>query len=65
MTDTPAPDRHLEFTRTSPGERRLELHLVIGNDDTAVVWFRWSLDDLEAGDVQVFLDFDDEDLITR
>lgn len=58
-------DRYLEFNRTYPGAWRLTPHVVVGNAERAVVWFRWSLDDEESGDAQVFLDFDDAGLITR
>ncbi|KRF18009.1 hypothetical protein ASG90_05115 [Nocardioides sp. Soil797] len=58
-------ERYLEFNRTYPGEWQLTPYVVIGNPSSAVVWFRWSMDDAESGDAQVFLEFDEAGLITR
>lgn len=58
-------DRYLEFNRTYPGEWELRPHVVIGDAERAVAWFRWSLDESETGDAQAFFEFDDAGLISR
>jgi len=44
------------FNETYPGEWQLSPKVVIGDAQRAVVWFAWRLND-EAGDAQVFFDF--------
>ncbi len=51
------------FNETYPGDWHLRPKVVIGDDERAVVWFAWRLDD-DAGDAQVFFEFDVEGLIT-
>jgi ketosteroid isomerase-like protein len=55
---------YLTFNQTYPGEWHLTPHVVIGDDSRAVAWFAWRMGD-DAGDAQVFLDFDAEGLVTR
>jgi ketosteroid isomerase-like protein len=53
-----------EFNVTYPGEWHLEPQVVIGDAERAVAWFAWRVGD-DGGDAQVFLEFDDDGLITR
>jgi ketosteroid isomerase-like protein len=57
-----------EFNETYPGEWHLTPKVVIGGPERAVVWFTWTFyrdGSSEAGDAQVFLEFDGDGLITR
>ncbi|MER7608609.1 nuclear transport factor 2 family protein [Nocardioides sp. NPDC127503] len=47
----------LEFNQTYPGEWHLTPKVVIADDERAVVWFDWRMDD-EAGESQTFLEID-------
>ena len=52
-----------EFNAAYPGEWHLQPKVVIGDASRAVAWFDWRLGDA-SGDAQVFLEFDDDGLIT-
>ncbi len=57
-----------EFNETYPGEWHLSPHVVIGNADRAVVWFRWRVQrdgETESGDAQAFFEFDGEGLVSK
>jgi len=63
-------DSYREFNETYPGDWHLQPKVVIGDGVRAVVWFDWRLRAEESGadetgDAQVFLEFDDNGLITR
>lgn len=58
-------EAYREFNATYPGEWHLTPKVVIGDGVRAVVWFDWRVGDEEGGDAQVFLEFDDDGLITQ
>lgn len=58
-------DRFVRFNREYPGEWHLTARLTVNQDDAAVAWVAWTLGDTgEAGDAIVFLEYDEQKLIT-
>ena len=54
---------YVTFNQTYPGEWHLSPKVVIGDRARAVVWFAWRRGD-EAGEAQVFLEYDAAGLVT-
>lgn len=50
--------KYLQFNQEYPGDWHLTPHRVIGDDERAVVWFKWIVGD-EGADAMVFFEFAD------